>query len=964
MMTAAAVVSLLGASSQFSALLEGFATPPTTDRPYIRWWWPHGVVDTDEIRAEVAQIAEAGFGGFEIEDVHHSLAEGIDYDSATHGWSSEPWLAAFTAALEEANKFGLGHDTAFGPSWPMGSPSIGADDDAAAKEIVFGKSFVTASNFSGPVPSPFSNPKGGVTVQTLVAVQAWRLDQRSNATSNPVYLEYGSMIDLTAAVVDGEVTFDPPDNSTWLIYSAFVRGTGQQPEDYPHTSTATYVVDHFDDSGAGSVLDYWDSNILTAEIKALLTSGPTALFEDSLEMVTANYWTTNYMEQFEKRRGYDIRTVLPIVTKYKNNAYLFRFPNDTIRTGALHDYADTLSDLYADYHIKPIKIWLEDHGLLYRAQVYGIPGLDSMRLAMGLDIPEGESLGFKVIDQYRVLAGATNMAGLNALSNELGAYSKAAYGTTWRKVLGTVNPEFAAGVTRNVLHGFSYIDGPNATWPGWAAFTPINGVVGYSESWGPRHPTWMHVKDFTGYLGRTQYFTRMGVAKYDCAFFRQNGHAQDQYVGPFFTSDGANLSWTAAYVDYGVLKSPNATVSDKRLAPGAGNYSVLAVDGDALNGYAPTLTVATASLLEHYAESGLPILLVGNWSAPQSFGLGSINSTSVATSINKMLKLDNVANVDRANIASGISQLGASPAAQHESSHLTHIKRECDDFDMYYFVCNSSSAAVQQTVSVPLRSSLVAPVQLDPWTGNVTILPLYSIAEGRLTFPVQLQSLQSTLITVVPVSHDILHAINTTVESLVRDESGQQLIVHSTTGGTFQTQFQDGTSKTFTLDDPGEAIELSNWTLVIDDWQPADGNGTSGDVTATTKVRHEIQLQSLLPWTSIPELVETSGNATYSADFTANPQTNTTGYYVKFAKFNGSFRMRLNGVSLPPLDQTELNFDISQWLQNGTNLIEVELASSLLNRMKATYPSVYSGLSSQSFGLTGVTIQPFSKAYL
>jgi hypothetical protein len=74
--------------------------------------------------------------------------------------------------------------------------------------------------------------------------------------------------------------------------------------------------------------------------------------------------------------------------------------------------------------------------------------------------------------------------------------------------------------------------------------------------------------------------------------------------------------------------------------------------------------------------------------------------------------------------------------------------------------------------------------------------------------------------------------------------------------------------------------------------------------------------------------------------------------------------MRLNGVSLPPLDQTELNFDISQWLKNGTNLIEVELASSLLNRMKATYPSVYSGLSSQSFGLTGVTIQPFSSAHL
>ncbi|ETS73496.1 hypothetical protein PFICI_14442 [Pestalotiopsis fici W106-1] len=960
-MVASAVVSLLGASSQFSAFLEGFASPPTTDRPYIRWWWPHGVVDPDEIRAEVVQIAEAGFGGFEIEDVHHSLAEGIDYESTTHGWGSEPWLTAFTAALEEANKLGLGHDTAFGPSWPMGSQSIGADDDAAAKEIVFGKSFVTASTFAGPVPPPFSNPKGNVTIQTLVAVQAWRLDQRSNSTSNPVYLEYGSMMDLTASVVDGKIEFDPPDNSTWLIYSAFVRGTGQQPEDYPHTNSATYVVDHFGTLGCNSVLDYWDVNILAAEVQSLLAVGPTALFEDSLEMVSANYWTTNYMKEFEQRRGYDIRTVLPIVTKYKNNAYLFLFPDDAVREGALHDYADTLSDLYQDYHVKPIKKWLGDRGLLYRAQVYGILGLDSMRLATGLDIPEGESLGFKVLDQYRTLAGATNMAGLNVLSNELGAYSKGAYATSWRKILGTVNPEFAAGVTRNVLHGFSYIRGPNATWPGWAAFTPINGVVGYSESWGPRHPTWLHAGDFTGYLGRTQYFARMGVAKYDCAFFRQNGHAQDSYVGPYFTSDGANLGWTTTYVDYGVLNLPKATVSGQRLAPGAGNYSVLAVDGDALAGYAPTLTVGTASLLEHYAESGLPILLIGNWSSPRPFGLGSINSTSVATFIKKMLKLDNVANVDRNDIASGLAQLGVSPATQYESSHLTHIKREFDAFDMYYFVCNSSSEVVQQTVSVPIRSSLVAPVQLDPWTGNATVLPLYSITQGRLSFPIQLQSLQSTLIAIVPVPYDVLHATNMTVESLARDESGEQLIAHSTAGGTFQAQLQDGTLKTFTMDDPGQALELSNWTLVVDDWQPEDANG---DFTSTKKIRHELQLQALQPWTLIPELLDTSGNATYSATFSTITEKNTTGYYVKFAKFNGSFRMKLNGISVPPLDQMELNFDISKWLKNGTNLIEVELASSLLNRMKATYPAVYSGLSSQSFGLTGVTIQPFSKAYL
>ena len=54
-----------------------------------------------------------------------------------------------------------------------------------------------------------------------------------------------------------------------------------------------------------------------------------------------------------------------------------------------------------------------------------------MQASALLDIPEGESLGFKNLDDYRRQAGARDMAGNTILSNEAGATAGGAYSTTW-----------------------------------------------------------------------------------------------------------------------------------------------------------------------------------------------------------------------------------------------------------------------------------------------------------------------------------------------------------------------------------------------------------------------------------------------------------------------------------------------------------------------------------------------------
>src|SRR3954452_9537999 len=77
-----------------------FAQPARAVQPKFRWWWPNALVDTNEIKAEIDQMADPGFGDAEITDVHHSVSSVLD--PAGHGWCTPAWVDAITAAMQES----------------------------------------------------------------------------------------------------------------------------------------------------------------------------------------------------------------------------------------------------------------------------------------------------------------------------------------------------------------------------------------------------------------------------------------------------------------------------------------------------------------------------------------------------------------------------------------------------------------------------------------------------------------------------------------------------------------------------------------------------------------------------------------------------------------------------------------------------------------------------------------------
>src|SRR4051812_7906481 len=148
-----------------------FAQPSRAVQPKFRWWWPNALVDNAEIANEVDQMADAGFGGAEITDVHHSATQALD--PAGHGWGTQAWVDAITAAMREAKVRRLSIDLTAGPSWPSAVPSITPDSAASIKELAYGITNVApGQTFSGPAPAPVVAPASSVTQQKLRYVQA------------------------------------------------------------------------------------------------------------------------------------------------------------------------------------------------------------------------------------------------------------------------------------------------------------------------------------------------------------------------------------------------------------------------------------------------------------------------------------------------------------------------------------------------------------------------------------------------------------------------------------------------------------------------------------------------------------------------------------------------------------------------------------------------------------------------
>jgi hypothetical protein len=146
--------------------------------------------------------------------------------------------------------------------------------------------------------------------------------------------------------------------------------------------------------------------------------------------------------------------------------------------------------------------------------------------------------------------------------------------------------------------------------------------------------------------------------------------------------------------------------------------------------------------------------------------------------------------------------------------------------------------------------------------------------------------------------------------------------------------------------------------LGVDDWQPG------ASATETVIERHELELDALVPWSEIPQLADVSGVGRYTtAVELGDGWARHHGAYLDLGEFVDTVRIVVNGQPLPPVDLMNPVVDIGSALRPGSNVIEVEVASTLLNRLRVASPDVFGGSSRQRYGLMGpVRLVPYADA--
>ena len=262
------------------------------------------------------------------------------------------------------------------------------------------------------------------------------------------------------------------------------------------------MVDHFDRDAVHHYLDRFE--------QAFATSGvpyPHTFFNDSYEVYNAN-WTPTLFDEFQKRRGYDLRTKLPELLGEVDDG-----------NQVLCDYRETLSDLLLENFTQQWVAWAHQHGVKVRNQAHGSPA-NLLDLYAAVDIPEIEGFGlsefgikglrtdpgmtrknFSDVSMLKYASSAAHVMGKPFTSSETFTWLTEHFRTSLSQMKPDLDLMFTCGVNHVYFHGSCYTpkDDP---WPGWKFYASVD--------MSPTNSIWRDAPYLMKYIERCQSFLQLG----------------------------------------------------------------------------------------------------------------------------------------------------------------------------------------------------------------------------------------------------------------------------------------------------------------------------------------------------------------------------------------------------------------------------------------------------------------------
>jgi hypothetical protein len=855
-------------------------------KPWTRWWWHGSAVDPARLTAELEALRKAGLGGVEITPVFGVRGE----EARFIPYLSDEWTAVLRHTLEEAARVDLGVDLATGTGWPFGGPWVG--DDSAPRSLV-SKTWTLAAGERLPEAvrvqqTPMVRAIGrSMAISDLAEpvtananLQALAIEQIKYPRDLPLvalvaYGASGAVHDLTRHVTaDRLLPWQAPEPS--VVYAVFAGWHGKLVERAAPGGEGN-VIDHFSRPAIRSYLARFDR-----AFNRRPPSGLRAFFNDSYEVDDASGqgdWTPSLLDEFRKRRGYDLRRYLP--------ALVGRDTAD-LNARVIADYRTTMSDLLLQTFTAEWRSWARRRGSVVRNQAHGSPA-NLLDLYAASDIPETEG---EEIARFKWASSAANVAGRRLVAAEAATWLGEHFRVSLADVRAAVDHFFAGGVNHIVYHGTAYSP-DDAPWPGWQFYASVE--------FNPRSAWWDDFAALNEYITRTQSFLQSGRADHDVllyfpfadavstrgdALLTHFGGANRPTFAAGFEAAAALLQSRGFAYDYISDAQVRRSRSDggRILTEGGGSYAALVLPSSR---YIPEETLG--HLLD-LARSGATIVIWRDWPADVA-GLADL-----AARRERFRRA--IAGVRLGEAREGISEarLGSGRVVRSDDlvRALAHagVRRERmadqgllfarrrDARGRFFFISNRTANTVDGWV--PINTTAAQAMIFDPMSGRRGGARVRESHGGELDVYLQIAPGESLIVAEAPRADrdpfELYRAAGTAVQI----------------AGTWAVRFLDGGP---TLPDARNVERLASWAEF------------GGD---------EVRIFS--------------GRALYTTTF-ARPPANAAAWRLDLGRVHESAQVRLNGRDIGTLIGPWYRVDLPADLLRDVNALEIRVANLSANRI-------------------------------
>jgi hypothetical protein len=700
----------------------------------------------------------------------------------------------------------------------------------------------------------------------------WREDYPSFLAGNADAIPTENVVDLTQKMKpDGSLDWTPPtpkgEQADWVILRFGYSLTGRQ--NHPASPEATGLeVDKLDPGAVRKYINAYLDMYKDATGGLMGEKGLTHTILDSYEAGHMT-WTRALPEEFAKRRGYDIKPWIPVLTgrivksREASEAFLWDF-RKTIGEMIAENHYDVIGE---ELHKRGMKRYTESHE---DRRIYLADGMDVKRYS---DIPmsamwtpgslaAGPDEEVRSEADIRESASVAHIYGKPIVAAESMTSVSNAFSWHPEKLKRTADLEMASGLNRFVIH--TSVHQPlDDKMPGFS-LGPFGQYFGRQETW-----SGAGAKAWVDYLSRSCHLLQQGQFVADAlVYYGENTNLTWRFKEKLPEIPGYEYDFVNSSALMNVLKVENGKIT----TPGGGSYSVLVLDESA-----KLMTLPVLKKLRDLVKAGAKV----TGFKPQKSPSLSDDPAEFQAVVNELWGHANVSNQTAANVlkSQGVNE---DVIIKNNKAKVLYVHRKTADMDIYWLNSRSDIESIENYTEISFRVSGRIPELWNAQTGKTSKLN-WRIENGRTIVPFYFEPWDAVFIIFKENTSDLKHSLPVWGEFKT-----------SKMNGTWQVDFQEkrGAPKTALFE------KLISWSEHYN-------NG----------------------------IKYFSGTATYRNSFNIKDLETGSRYVLDLGDVKNIAEVSVNGKVVGTVWKTPFKLDITEAMKTGTNHLEIKVTNLWVNRL-------------------------------